>query len=107
MKLMSTDEIYRQGWPRDVVDLWLKDQQFCIVEFSRDQFDLILAEGSKSAKSSLHFCQQGDMWYAGVAPEILQDIMMLSPSENVAEAVTFAATHSITEMILLKLARSR
>lgn len=106
MQMMNTDELYKKGWPRDVVELWIKDRQFCIIEFTQKQFDLILAEGLKDAKSSLHFCQQGDMWYAGVAPEILQNIMIFSPSENVAEAVTLAATHSIKEMILLKLARS-
>lgn len=104
MKLMSTDEIYRQGWPRDVVNLWLKDQQFCIIEFSQDQFDLILAEGKEDAKKSLHFCQKGEMWYAGVDPELLQVIMKLSISENIAEAMTFAATHSMGEMLLRKIA---
>lgn len=105
MLMMNTDELYKKGWPRDVVELWIKDRQFCIIEFTQEQFDVILAKGLKDAKRHLHFCQQGDMWYAGVAPEILQDIMMLSPSENVAEAVTFAATHSIGEMILLKFMR--
>lgn len=106
MLVTNTDELYKKGWPRDVVELWIKDRQFCIIEFTQEQFDVILAEGSKSAKRHLHFCQRGDMWYAGVSPEILQDIMMLSPSKNIAEAVTFAATHSISEMVLLKLARS-
>lgn len=104
MKLMSTDNVYQWGWPRNVVDLWLKNKQFCIVEFSQDQFDLILAKGKEDAKKELHFCQKGDMWYAGVDPHTLQAIMKLSPVKTVAESVTIAATHSMGELLLLKIA---
>lgn len=103
MHIFTTDEIYKSGWPRDVVDKWLKDGQFFIVEFSQEQFDQILRDGIGDAKKHLHFCQRGEMWYAGVAPEVLKGIMELAIENTIAEAVTYAATHSIKDLILRKL----